>query len=88
LLLSAYTIVDGPEELALAQEVIGEKSRWNGEFWFNLISFRKVLWWSGGHWNGTGIRVFKLLISEMIGYVLFRVTFSHTVSSYSRCFIF
>jgi len=41
------SIVDGPEELVMAQEVIWEKSRWNWEFWLNVISFRKILRWSG-----------------------------------------
>lgn len=41
-------VVDGPKELAMAQEVIWEKPRWNGEFWLNIISLRKILWWSSG----------------------------------------
>lgn len=35
-------VADGPEELVVAEEVVGEKSRRNGEFRISIISLRKI----------------------------------------------
>jgi hypothetical protein len=40
-------VVDGPKKLVMAQEVVWEKSRRNGEFRIIIISIRKIFWWSG-----------------------------------------